>query len=441
MVEAQHIYVMEAWAWRFRPDELGAPDLSAPYWGPPDVGIALPYGCYDLRGKVAAGTQGPVSTGKGIVVYPQTVVHPTLTYLGERNTPVSDLRKTALQTGLNLGERIVADTAGEVVAELFMQHAEPEWDLRWGRLRGDLKCLGVTWKVRDFRPEVGADWLYLQQCLQSDYDKVKRLVADGIYPPGFHLRYLQYQIEQYRIPPERYELISRNSLEAPRPHGTTWTESWPTVSTTISSGQDQPWTETISDVQVALTALVNRLTNVTGGADCYARCETDLAGDAHYGEFEFRSTTSTTTTFCGPMTRFHATETSGYIFYYNNASGAEAHLGKVTNGTPPTQTSLATADIAAPTTSVDYTERLTSTAADLHTCTLDTVDVISGHSDASFTGQINVGAFLRAAAASRGHLHAGVGADIAAGGAPVGHLVGGKLLWGGILADSRLVGR
>lgn len=59
--------------------------------------------------------------------------------------------------------------------------------------------------------------------------------------------------------------------------GASFTETWPTNGTTISTGQDQPWNEDSNDVEVS----TNALRFVTLSAVCFGRCLTNLATDAH----------------------------------------------------------------------------------------------------------------------------------------------------------------
>jgi hypothetical protein len=62
--------------------------------------------------------------------------------------------------------------------------------------------------------------------------------------------------------------------------GATVTEAWPTNSTTISSGQNQPWTEVLNDMQVTGGVIAP----VTLGDNCRARCEVDLATANNYAQ-------------------------------------------------------------------------------------------------------------------------------------------------------------
>ena len=55
------------------------------------------------------------------------------------------------------------------------------------------------------------------------------------------------------------------------------TETWPTNGTNIATGQDNPWTETLNDLQV----VSNKLEPVTTAARCAARCNTGVGTENH----------------------------------------------------------------------------------------------------------------------------------------------------------------
>lgn len=398
---AQHIYFGD-WVWHIAPSG----DL---FWGPPVLGI--PHGCFDLRSLAESASPG-LSNGSGIFVYPQLLVSPPpgIVYLGERNANVLTPRKNAIRTRLGLGENIVADTVGDVVAELLFQHADPRATVRWGRLRGSdwrLTCLGEIWK--QFQIQIGSsEYVLLRESLRADYQKVRTETLAGRHPPRFHRRYLRYILEHYRV--QNYEDISQDSQESPDPHGTSWTETWPTVSTTISSGQDQVWTEVSGDSQVVLLASANRLVNVTSAANCRARCETALAGDAHYCQGTARFTISVSGVRSGPMTRFAAAADTAYYTQYLDTNGAEIDFGKVVAAT---RTSLATFDDATPATATDYVVRLTSKDNDTHTVRRDGVDKILNHSNADITGNVRGGAMVFGSLVDFAHLSAVSAQDLA----------------------------
>lgn len=84
----------------------------------------------------------------------------------------------------------------------------------------------------------------------------------------------QYGLANWRelVPPEL-----QADHPGPLPHQTSFTESWPTNSTTISSGQDQPWTEVLNDSEVS----GGLLRGVTGNTVKRNRCETVLSSVDH----------------------------------------------------------------------------------------------------------------------------------------------------------------
>lgn len=74
------------------------------------------------------------------------------------------------------------------------------------------------------------------------------------------------------------------TLEAPPMHSSKhFTESWPTNGTTVSTGQDQPWTE-FGDVEVVSGAL--RAANATGSPEA-ARCDSvlDTSNQRHMASY------------------------------------------------------------------------------------------------------------------------------------------------------------
>src|SRR3990167_11236970 len=183
---AQHIYYGN-WIW------------NGEYWAPPVNN--LPSACFDLRGRAACESPG-LSTGKGFFVYPQLVSSPLMTYLGERNAPLGTVRKGIIQTELSLGEKIVADTVGGMVAELLLQHAETTWRDRWGRIRGRdwrLACNGEIWK-RVIWKDTDPEWLLVLEALRASYQQVKAEVAAGGLLHAVHLRYPTAQMGQHPLP-------------------------------------------------------------------------------------------------------------------------------------------------------------------------------------------------------------------------------------------------
>lgn len=97
-----------------------------------------------------------------------------------------------------------------------------------------------------------------------------------------HLRILDYWCEQYGlddwqafVPPDL-----RPHVPGRLKHETTLNESWPTNSSTISSGQDLTWTETSGDLEVR----GGRLGEVGENGFGEARAEHDLSSVDHYSQ-------------------------------------------------------------------------------------------------------------------------------------------------------------
>ena len=401
---AQHIYYGD-WVWRTVDGESS--------WGPPVIG--LDFACFDLRGRLAAGSPGLVS-GRGLFVYPQLLVGPPpgLVYLGERNANVLTPRKAAIRSDLALGENIVAGTVGEIVAELFLQHASPGGiGVRWGRLRGrnwKLVCNGEVWKQATYH-DGSPQWQLILESLRANYQQVKVATLAGQNPPRYHLRYLQLLIEQYGI--GNYEDISLDSQERPEPHGTTWTETWPTTGTDISTGQDQVWTEMESDSEVSSLAGSNRLNNVTTAASCTARCETALAGDAHYVQGVGRFITSIgATSRIGLMTRFSTDAVAGqdyYLWRYSNSASEELFRKSI----DAVETDLVAQDETAPSADTNYTMKLSSPSDDTHVCSRDAVAQIT-HSNGDIQAYVRCGVEVRHATTDRATMDDLIAEDIAA---------------------------
>jgi len=205
-------------------------------------------------------------------------------------------------------------------------------------------------------------------------------------------------MEHYRI--TNYEDITQGSQEPPLPHGTIWTESWPTLGTDISTGQDQVWTEMEGDSEVSSLAGSNRLNNVTTGATVTARCETALAGDAHFIQGTGRFITSVgVVSRIGLMTRFSTDVVAGQDFYlwrYTNG----ANTGLFRKVVDAVETTLATVVITSPAPDTDYVLKLTSPANDVHVCELAAIPEIT-HSNGDIQAYVRCGVELRHATTDR----------------------------------------
>ena len=84
------------------------------------------------------------------------------------------------------------------------------------------------------------------------------------------------------------------------PSTQSFSETWPTNGDTISTGQDQAWTELTNSVEVSSGVLRPTSTAVT-----YARCDSSLDTSAQYHQFDFTLTDGVTlSNIAQPMVRF-----------------------------------------------------------------------------------------------------------------------------------------
>lgn len=120
---------------------------------------------------------------------------------------------------------------------------------------------------------------------------------------------------------------------------TVLTESWPTDSTTISSGQDLPWTEELNDASVASGVLGA----VSEGANCIVSCDTALSADDHSHSATYAITESATLlAVTGVVARYDAAvggsnPLNAYIAYgYRLATDDLGRISKYVAGTETT---------------------------------------------------------------------------------------------------------
>lgn len=150
---------------------------------------------------------------------------------------------------------------------------------------------------------------YTGSTMQKLYRRMDDATADAILPP-------EYRLDGWRVPQ------------------TTFTETWPTNSTTISTGQDQPWTETANDVQVSS----NKLQPVTDASVARARCGTQLSTDDHSHEASYEALGTANVYQCLAGVRNDgSTDDLGYGVWVRRFSGSDSQLVK---REPPTAHSV-----------------------------------------------------------------------------------------------------
>lgn len=137
---------------------------------------------------------------------------------------------------------------------------------------------------------------------------------------------------------QQYEIFLGNSgriwskAQFVPPSTTSFTETWPTDSSTLSSGQDQPWTETDNNLSVSsgvlrpltFSALINR-----------ARCDTVLDTDDHEHYATFICATRDSNQRRGDLqVRFDTASTTFYqAAARRDSDGDLRYLQKVVSGT------------------------------------------------------------------------------------------------------------
>ena len=252
---------------------------------------------------------------------------------------------------------------------------------------------------------------HMLESLRAEYQTVKAETLAERFPPSYHLRYLTALMEQYRI--INYEDVTQDSRERPLPHSTTFTETWPTVSTDITTGQDQPWVEAANNSEVASVASANRLRNVTAG-ECWARCDTVLASTAHFHQCTSMLTGSVTASSASPATRFDSSAIDCYWYRYMEEFGTGSRFFKeVAN----VSSSLATATDTGPSANTDYVLKLTSKADNTHTCTRDGTAKITDFSNADIPGSgktaVRIGVRLNSGTTVVANVYAHTGEDLA----------------------------
>lgn len=192
---------------------------------------------------------------------------------------------------------------------------------------------------------------------------------------------------------------------------TSFTETWPTVSTTISSGQDQPWTEVVGDSEVA-TGNYLRPTATTGVT---VRCNTALSTDDH--EHEATATLTLESSGVNPTVRHSTSATTYYMTQGFRETGSM--LRRLLKTVAAVQSTLAT-DSTDPGTPVVL--KCSADSGDIIRAYYGGVNVHTADQSASspITGNLNIGVVLRGeVAADNARVDGHTAADLAAAGAPL----------------------
>ncbi len=323
------------------------------YWHGPSGHV----GSIDLRSLEQCGSPGKLE-GFGLFALPSHV-HPGSEYELASGAWRSQARlrwQSAFRT-----PAIDGSDLRSVLWETMTRHADPLGDDRCRPLVPTTNRQYEIWLTNQrivlhpFRAN-GAAFRPVLDALKREYRQLRRDSLDGRHHDRVHyLRCLDYWREKYGV---SYQAFIPSDLpdEGLVPHETVWTETWPTDSTTISSGQDQPWTEVTSDQAVSGGKI-----NSGGTARSSARCNTALSSSDNYCQAVCSVTSVTTTRIGGPCCRYSGSaETSysalqaggasnqGVLRPYKTVAGAMTALG-----TGTTQDQAATKKIQANGTTLD----------------------------------------------------------------------------------------
>ncbi len=388
----------------------------------------------DLRSPVQCGTPGPTASGVGLFVTANaTNLGGSYQNLGTDPTLIlSGAQKSALQSLMALPNAFAAgsDSLQECIFEAFSLQADPTGLDRAMPLLPAGRNLEV-WvagqrvinRAWDANSAIGAAAL---DVLRRLYRRYRQESLDGLLPSLHYRKILGYWVRKYSLP---YRLFQYADLpdEGDLPPTTTLTESWPTNSTTISSGQDNPWTEVLLDVEVAS----GQIRCASAGATiAHARCDTALSSSDNYAEIVVASPSTNTARNLGPICRYDGSADTGYAARQFGAAADPGiyRISKIVTGTATdlgsgtTQTRAGTKRITAngSTISADHAGSNVESLSDSAIATGLRGGLVVQGTNAAFFGDTWVAADLAAATG------AGMLID--------GGLISSKLIWG------RLVG-
>jgi hypothetical protein len=261
-------------------------------------------GCIDLRTLAQAGTPGPAASGLGLFAYED--LPPGIQVAADLgDDPLARMtvrRRNELADALGIARASLSDASlATILAEQVLGSlADPAGIARTKPLRMNhrgavvhLKGFGRIWRT----PFDSAHPIFLQTLgvRRVDYARVRAMrleraeqeIARGRDREAAETaalnalrRWNDYDavslgVDVDQIVPTRF--VSDGRI----PHATTYTETWPTDSSTISSGQDRAWNEDSGDVR---TTSDSYLTTLETDPPAFGRCTDDLSSDDHYHE-------------------------------------------------------------------------------------------------------------------------------------------------------------
>jgi hypothetical protein len=245
-------------------------------WEPP----ATTEGCIDLRPLAAQAIAGGAPQGFAFVAATQPVTGTEITQATYVDEPATNTMRDAWQSAIGyrpagaqlrdlLFDQLTngADPAGESGPKPLMPTGG-QLELHLGG-HSPIKSEPFNWGVHPHTNRV-------QAVLQRDFEQLweERNGDDHCR------RVLDYNCEKYRVADWR-ELVPRRlhaHVPGRLPHATTITEAWPTASSTLSSGQTQPWTEVLNNSTVPA---IGRFSGLSGSVEHRARCDTAVSSVDH----------------------------------------------------------------------------------------------------------------------------------------------------------------
>ena len=407
--------VLAPWDWFTDPS-------GESYWRKP--GGDYSGGCVDLRSNVEAGAPGPTAAGFGLFAY-ETLpagIQVAVDLGDDPNRRMRLVERNGLADTLGLARAAFPDAP---LAQVLMEHvmgaaSDPTGQNRVKPIR--LNGGGATIRLKGFGEihRIGLDrshpnfartlqvrradyarqrtawlprwaarrsaWLQVTQGMtKTDADALAALQAQRILRKwtGWDLRLLGATLDE--LLPAQY---LADGEEEP---STTLTESWPTNSSTISSGQDNPWTEERDDASVAS----GKLGPVNVDENAIVSCDTSLSSDDHYHTASYALTAAATTLDSQVAVRYDAAVLSNnfsnaYLATPNRTTGSES--GRIRKRVAGAVTTLDT-ETGDPGATGTVTCQADASAI---TGTVGSLPSLSA-TDSSITGYLQVGCLVRIA--------------------------------------------
>jgi hypothetical protein len=346
---------------------LAAPAAAERYWIGPVQAIAAtanepahygpPAGVtswIDLRTPAECGAAPTAANGVAIFVTADGAnLGASYTNLGtDPERQLTPAQRASLGTALRLPSAPNSTALADCFYEALTTKADPTGAARakpiipTGDLRLELHLGGR--KLRDRAFDAGsAEAAVIQQQLRAEYRTARQAVQAGQLPANFHRKILGGWVQKYKLSYRWFQPADVPD-ESDIPPSTTYTESFPTNSSTLSSGQDQPWTEVFGDAQV----LSGALTEVSGNP--HVRCNTVLSSSDNYAQGVVVNANTVNSRAVGPACRYSSSADTAYgaVQYASNVSPTYRIIKmvagvKVDLGTGTTQTAGATKKVYA----------------------------------------------------------------------------------------------